>query len=498
MSEFNPIIATLLEVDDLDDLGDMDKLDPDEVKSVLSPEIHQRLFEYLQKGIIEVRGSVGRHSHHYVHWNTTSCELEIYGFNWDQTDIHDPEEQQHIEEQLSGYVADLAVDIDKSMQSWNKKIYRELEDSHDGYTSDEAIEENIRANDYDFEEDGTRSDKAEVLLKYDDLLPKAKERARDWYRESLDQDDWQYMAEPVILEWRWLLTEKGFDGIKISWSGFSSQGDGASFTAKGINLLKYLQAPDPLEIPEQDRQQLEESEEGDIDDAKDAYAIEPDPQGPLTDIRTFSDYAHYKARVEHFLDTEGVRHISPVSNAEGNIEEFFSWRPCDCCQRRLGGNRMECSGYVPQSQEVVRFNLCTDCVYYLEYGKLDDQTMMDLKGDEPPVQESSHDELDGSEAAMPHESPISTFTVVSSYGEITADTETGKIIKVDSNDPEWVEGIMNIDHFDMEEWHKTYPSEEIGGTSLDILDLGGWDKQGNHFSHEPDFREDLRKEREAK
>lgn len=54
---------------------------------------------------------------------------------------------------------------------------------------------------------------------------------------------------------------------------------------------------------------------------------------------------------------------------------WFSWLACDICQRDLGGDR-EPFHWIAGVHEVQHGECCVDCVYFMEYGKLDDSTMM--------------------------------------------------------------------------------------------------------------------------
>lgn len=70
---------------------------------------------------------------------------------------------------------------------------------------------------------------------YSELSDDAKSRARDWLREANAGDN--FFAEHVTEEFLEALKALGFDvigrngrGNTIEWSGFSSQGDGASFS----------------------------------------------------------------------------------------------------------------------------------------------------------------------------------------------------------------------------------------------------------------------------
>jgi hypothetical protein len=68
-----------------------------------------------------------------------------------------------------------------------------------------------------------------TLYQFDELpTDKARERARKWWRDASAGDN--TFSECVISEAREWLTACGFADIDIRWSGFWSQGDGASFT----------------------------------------------------------------------------------------------------------------------------------------------------------------------------------------------------------------------------------------------------------------------------
>ena len=54
------------------------------------------------------------------------------------------------------------------------------------------------------------------------------ERAADWLRQGIVDGDWY---DITIDEWKRWLSAVGFEDAKIAFSGFSSQGDGASFTS---------------------------------------------------------------------------------------------------------------------------------------------------------------------------------------------------------------------------------------------------------------------------
>ena len=91
---------------------------------------------------------------------------------------------------------------------------------------------------------------------------------------------------------------------------------------------------------------------------------------------TKKQYQQYQRDVDVFFRSEGITNLS------GNGDTFFSWRECDCCGRTPGGDRETADGYNPETKEVQHYDgICADCVYYAEYGQLDDQTMLDMEND---------------------------------------------------------------------------------------------------------------------
>ena len=90
---------------------------------------------------------------------------------------------------------------------------------------------------------------------------------------------------------------------------------------------------------------------------------------------TKAEYAEYQQAVADFFDHEGIANLSSTSS-----ESYFSWRPCRCCGTRLGGDREDANGFNPTTQEIQTYEfICTDCIYYAEYGQLDDRTMLEIE-----------------------------------------------------------------------------------------------------------------------
>lgn len=76
------------------------------------------------------------------------------------------------------------------------------------------------------------------VYKFEELSDKAKDKAHDYFMEhwlnSEDYADLDYFQS--------MLEEKGFRDPKINYSGFWSQGDGASFTCDFIDIEAYFKA----------------------------------------------------------------------------------------------------------------------------------------------------------------------------------------------------------------------------------------------------------------
>ncbi len=68
-----------------------------------------------------------------------------------------------------------------------------------------------------------------TYLKFNELTPKQQDKVIDkLYDINIDHDTW---CEHIIQDYTDKLTALGFYKIKIEYNGFSSQGDGARFTA---------------------------------------------------------------------------------------------------------------------------------------------------------------------------------------------------------------------------------------------------------------------------
>ena len=90
------------------------------------------------------------------------------------------------------------------------------------------------------------------------------------------------------------------------------------------------------------------------------------------------DFDDFMESFDSFMKKEQLNNLSRMID-DDNDEPFFSSQPCDCCGTTLGGNRIKASGFNAETNEVEEYEICIDCEYFAEYGKLDDQTMMNLE-----------------------------------------------------------------------------------------------------------------------
>ncbi len=106
---------------------------------------------------------------------------------------------------------------------------------------------------------------------------------------------------------------------------------------------------------------------------------------------TEQEYAGYQERVAFYL--KGCEAIStgprPGCPDCGHIEEgddyheepWISSQACEICNSPLGGDRE--SWHCIVDGTIVHGTCCSDCVYFIEYGRLDDQTVLSIERSEP-------------------------------------------------------------------------------------------------------------------
>jgi hypothetical protein len=111
---------------------------------------------------------------------------------------------------------------------------------------------------------------------------------------------------------------------------------------------------------------------------------------------TSRKYANYRRQVEKAL--HGLTHVStgacpgcaecglPEDATDEDIdrqaEASFSWASCDACGSSLGGDRHPAHG-VSEKFGILHLDVCSDCLYYLNYDRLDDTTMDEIEANCP-------------------------------------------------------------------------------------------------------------------
>ena len=88
---------------------------------------------------------------------------------------------------------------------------------------------------------------------------------------------------------------------------------------------------------------------------------------------TKAEYFRYVQNVTEFLRSEGITNLSTMG------ENYFSWFPCECCKRPQAGVQFNATCFNHSTNEIFSYSICVDCIYFIEFGKLDDQTMLDIQ-----------------------------------------------------------------------------------------------------------------------
>lgn len=290
------------------------EMTPDEMSSFIQQSMEYghwfRMQQLAEEHNIHISGKVERGSHHYVHQRSTTFTLyvEYYG----------DEPAGEIATWIGETADAIEKEIGEKVVDINHKIYRALEREYEYRLSDEAVDEDIAAN----QEGATYDEEGEEGggdLTWDQLDDSAKNKIREERREMIYQDPDTYWSEHIIEEWITELAKMGFGygqtekwsnrkrvqeaDPAISWSGFSSQGDGASFTTSHFDFNKWVEywttGQDKVPGPMADR--VNESEE-------DLAGIADDEIDRMVRNAAFTDYSqvlggedrHSEGRTTHY------------------------------------------------------------------------------------------------------------------------------------------------------------------------------------------------------
>lgn len=154
------------------------------------------------------------------------------------------------------------------------------------------------------------NEEEELEYSFEELSPEAKEKALDHFRDAnVDYDGWH---DHIIEDFKEdLLHNFGFDEVDVQYSGFYSQGDGASFTGYCGNSEKFMK--NGLGITKStDLIDMGEEKKSDDDDLVDLM-------GDLRDIG-FDTRERYKPDDFYFSVVRNTHRYSHENTIEGEIE----------------------------------------------------------------------------------------------------------------------------------------------------------------------------------
>ena len=176
----------------------------------------------------------------------------------------------------------------------------------------------------------------ERTYSFDELSPEAKKKALENNRDiNVDYDGWE---DGVTEGFREDMREIGIDDIDISFSGFYSQGDGASFTSEDIDTRKLFNAAgikssDALDMEVEDERSKGENKEfyDLLDTMEDIGQLSRNRIKPeeikVTIERIDSRYFHYntvKANIEIWEEPEGWEEPKGfVQSLEDKVTEYI-------------------------------------------------------------------------------------------------------------------------------------------------------------------------------
>ena len=88
------------------------------------------------------------------------------------------------------------------------------------------------------------------------------------------------------------------------------------------------------------------------------------------------EYRAFEDAVRSFYEREEIAQLG----AAINTDPFFSHKNCECCRRDIAGDRHTVPAITKNCDiDDLTYDICVDCFYYINYGKLDDMTMEDMR-----------------------------------------------------------------------------------------------------------------------
>jgi hypothetical protein len=94
---------------------------------------------------------------------------------------------------------------------------------------------------------------------------------------------------------------------------------------------------------------------------------------------TKQEYAEYERRVAEFSRLNDIKIVSQKYDGEYPVKNEFDYRKCECCGRDENAGERFTMVAISNTNVTYEFEFCVDCMYYAEYGQLDDMTMLDME-----------------------------------------------------------------------------------------------------------------------
>lgn len=150
-----------------------------------------------------------------------------------------------VDPQLGPLVDQVQEAIEEWVHDFGKKMEEQLYKEMEYHQSEESLSDSWDANAIVFDEEGDMvtqvraGQRVRTGLKFSELSPEAKEHALDKYRYWNTEDS--FWSEYLLEDFEKQLEYFGFEGIEVQYSLGYGQGDGACFTAKNIDVAKFLE-----------------------------------------------------------------------------------------------------------------------------------------------------------------------------------------------------------------------------------------------------------------
>lgn len=187
-------------------------------------------------------------------------------------------------------------------------------------------------------------EKTIYVYQYDELTVSAKENARKWFAESLNEE-FSYETECITENMQNVLEEKGYEGLDLHWSLSHCQGDGVAFygrltTEELVNLSERL-------LSDKDYQRLKlvgtlADFEIEISDTNNRYHHYNSMRVDIDDVQSLEDFPKIWELIEKLKNAiaEDIRNISRELEKQG-YEEIAYYYSKESIEENIRANEYE-------------------------------------------------------------------------------------------------------------------------------------------------------------